>query len=255
VKFTLIPSAVSPQEPPPQYLTSCLLNESVALDAGCLGLYRTPQEQAAVRHVLLSHTHMDHLASLPIFLENAYEGRSQGVTLHASRAVLESCQRDLFNDRLWPDFIALSQGERSFVQLAPLEAGETVTIDGLRITAVALDHVVPTVGYLVSDDRATIAYVTDTGPSEEIWQRCNAATDLKAVFLEVTFPNSLSWLAQVSKHLTPAMFAREVAKLDRPVRILVTHVKARYQAEVLAEVGDLKLPQVEVGRFGVAYEF
>jgi ribonuclease BN (tRNA processing enzyme) len=255
VKFTLIPSSVADGDKPQQFLTSVLLNDSVALDAGCIGFYRTAQEQARIRHLLLSHTHMDHLASLPIFVENAYEGRGEGVTIYASRTVLDCCQQDVFNDRIWPDFVALSQGERPFLKLVPLEAGETVEVDGLRITPVALNHVVPTVGYLVADGRATVAYVSDTAQTEEVWRRCNAASDLRAVFLETTFPNSLGWLADVSKHLTPATFAAEVAKLSRPVPVLVTHIKARYHDQVVAELKALNLPNVEIARFGTPYTF
>jgi ribonuclease BN (tRNA processing enzyme) len=254
VKLTLIPSSVT-ASPPRQFLTSVLLNESVVLDAGSIGLYGTPQEQARVRYVLLSHTHVDHLATLPIFVENAYEGRGEGVAVYGSSSVLDCVRRDIFNDRVWPDFIALSSEERSFLKLVPFEAGETVELDGLRITAVALDHVVPTVGFLVADGRSTVAYVTDTGPTEEIWQRCNAAADLRAVFLETTFPNELAWLADVSKHLTPATFAAEVAKLSRPVPVLVTHIKARFHDQVVAELKALNLPNVEIARFDTPYTF
>jgi ribonuclease BN (tRNA processing enzyme) len=255
VKITLIPSSVSAAGVPRQYLTSVLIDESVVLDAGGIGLYRTPQEQARVRHLLLSHTHIDHLATLPIFLENAYEGHGEGVAVYGSAAVLDCLQRDIFNNRLWPDFIALSQRDRSFLKLVPFEPGETIAVDGLHITAVALDHVVPTVGFLVADGRATVAYVTDTAPTEEIWRRCNAAPDLRAVFLEATFPNELAALADVSKHLTPATFAAEVAKLSRPVRVLAIHLKARFHDQVAAELQALGLPNVEVARFDTTYTF
>ena len=94
-----------------QFLSSILVNDTIALDAGCLGLYHSPQEQARVRHVLLSHSHIDHLASLPIFVENAYEGKTDCVHIYGSAAVLDSCQRDLFNDRLqeWEDFYNFSR--------------------------------------------------------------------------------------------------------------------------------------------------
>jgi ribonuclease BN (tRNA processing enzyme) len=256
VKLTLIPSTVAGGDPEHyQFLSSCLLNDTVVLDAGCVGFYRSPQEQARVRHVLLSHTHMDHVASLPIFVENAYEGRGEGVTIYGSSAVLESCQRDLFNDRIWPDFVALSRGERPFLRLSPLEPGRAVELDGLRITAVALDHVVPTVGYLVADAGAAVAFVSDTGPTEEVWRQANALPELKAVFLEATFPNALAWLADVSKHLTPATFAREAGKLARPTRLIAMHIKARYQAQVIAELKALNLPGLEIGRFGTPYTF
>jgi ribonuclease BN (tRNA processing enzyme) len=255
VKITLIPSSVSPTGSALQYLSSALVNDTVVLDAGSIGFHRTPQEQARIRHVLLTHTHMDHIASLPILLDNAFDGRADPITVHASSAALDCLQRDLFNDRLWPDFIALSRHGPELVRLSRLDPGTTVDIESLRITAVDLNHVVPTVGYVLSDGRVSVAYVTDTAPTEEIWQVCNRTADLAAVFLEVTFPDQLSWLAEVSRHLTPTTFAKETRKLTRPARILAMHLKPRYQAEVWQEVEALMLPRVERGLFDVPYVF
>jgi len=254
VKLTLIPSSVGAPAPH-QFLTSILVNDTVALDAGCIGFYRSPQEQARIRHVLISHTHIDHLASLPIFVENAFEGKSDCVTIHASRDVLECCQRDLFNDRMWPDFVALSKGDKPFLRLAPFEAGESIELDGLRIAAFELDHVVPTMGYILSDASCAVAVLSDTGPTKAIWDAVNATPNLKAVFLEATFPNNLAWLAQVSKHLTPALFGEEVKKLTRPARIIAVHLKARYYAQVTAELLALRLPALEIGKFDEPYVF
>jgi ribonuclease BN (tRNA processing enzyme) len=252
MKITLIPSSIG-TGPDYQYLSSCLINDSVALDAGCLGFWGSPQEQARVRHVVLSHTHMDHLASLPIFVENAFEGKAECVTVHGSSSVLECCQKHLFNEEIWPDFIALSRGDRPFLRLSPIEAGQTIELDGLRVTSVALDHVVPTVGFLIDDGASTAAFISDTGPTDEIWQRVNATPNLKAVFVETTFPDELGWLADVSKHLTPASLAREAAKLIRPTRLVIVHIKARYKEQVTSELLALGLPGLEIGLSGSTY--
>src|SRR4051812_19047374 len=123
MKVTLLSSCVSGSSPDHfQFLSTTLINDTVAVDAGCLGFFGSPQEQARIRHVLLTHSHIDHLASLPVFVENVFENRPDCVTVHGSRAVLDACQRDLFNNRLWPDFVALSQTEGKFLELAPLEA-------------------------------------------------------------------------------------------------------------------------------------
>jgi ribonuclease BN (tRNA processing enzyme) len=255
VKITLIPSEAGEPSGRHQFLSSCLLNDTIALDAGCLGFAHAPEQQARVRHVLLTHTHLDHLASLPIFLENVFQADGEGVTIHASSPVLDCLQRDLFNDRVWPDFVALSRNGMPFLRLAPFEPGQTIEVEGLRVTAVELNHVVPTVGYLVADAGSTVAFVSDTGPTEAVWQHANAAANLRAVFLEATFPNSLAWLADVSKHLTPALFAREAAKLKRPAQLIVVHIKARYRDQVVAELEALRLNGLEIGRFDAPYTF
>ena len=257
MKIILVPSSSAGSGPEHfQFTSSAIVNDTVAIDAGCLGFYRSAQAQARVRHVLISHTHIDHVASLPIFVENAYEGKADCVMIYGSGEVLDSCQRDLFNDRIWPDFIALSKNsERPFMKMARLDPGQTVELDGLRYTAVALDHVVPTSGFVVEDEHSAVAFVSDTGPTEEIWRVANANPKLKAVVLEACFPNSLAWLADVSKHLTPALVGIELKKLTRPVRVLAVHIKARFQGQVIAELNDLKHPGLEIAQFGVPYTF
>ena len=256
MKVTLIPSSATGTVPDHfQYLSSTVINDTLAIDAGCLGFYGCARDQARIRHILLTHSHIDHLASLPVFAENAFEGRPDCVTIHASSAVLECLRRDVFNNILWPDFLALSEGKDKFLCLRPFEAGQTRTLDGLQITAIAINHPVPTVAYLVADERAAVAFVSDTGPTEEIWQRINTLTHLEAVFLECCFPNSMTWLANVSKHLTPALLADEVRKLTLPTRIIVVHIKSRFRDEIIAELQALKLTGLEIGRFGEPYEF
>jgi len=256
MKVMLIPSCVTGSSPDHfQYLSTTIINDTIALDAGCVGFFRSAQDQVQVRHVLLSHTHMDHVASLPIFVENAYEGKNDPVTIHGSTPVLEGIQRDLFNDRVWPDFIALSRGPTKFLKVAPFEAGQTIDLEGLRIASVLLDHVVPTVGYILADERSAVSFVSDTGPTDAIWQHLNAMPNLKAVFVEATFPTRMSWLADVSKHLTPATLVGELRKLTRPVRVVVVHIKARFRTEVIQELHGLNLPNLEIGQFNTPYVF
>jgi len=256
VKLTLVPSSVSGgNHHGPQFLTSILVNDILAVDAGCLGLFGTAQEQTKVQHVLVSHTHIDHIGALPIFVENAYEGRRDCVTIYGSKAVLDCLQADVFNDRVWPNLIALSTKDAPFLKLVTLEPRKVIELENLRITPVPVNHVVPTLGFIIENNDAAVVVVSDTGPTDEIWQHANATPNLKAVFLEATFPNSLTWLAEVSKHLTPAMFAREVQKLQKPAAIIAVHIKARYLNQVVGELEALGIPGLEIGQFDQPYFF
>jgi ribonuclease BN (tRNA processing enzyme) len=256
VFVTLIPSSATGTVPDHfQFLSSTVINGTLAIDAGSIGFYLSAEEQSRIRQIILTHSHIDHVASLPIFVENAFEGRPDCVKVYGSSDVLDSVRRDLFNNRLWPDFLALSEGKEKFLGLVPFEAGQTRSLEGLQVTAIAINHVVPTVGYIVADEHAAVAFISDTGPTDEIWQRLNALPRLDAVFVECCFPNSLAWLAEVSKHLTPALLAAEVRKLTRPTRIIVVHIKARFRGEVIEELQALKLPGLEIGVFGKPYEF
>jgi ribonuclease BN (tRNA processing enzyme) len=238
-----------------QFLTTYLLDQAVAIDAGCLGLYRTPQQQAAVRHVLLTHSHIDHLASLAPFLINIYTGDGQCPTIYGSAAVLDCLRRDLFNDRVWPDFIRISTRQPPYLRLQELHAGQPIECAGLRITPVPVNHVVPTLGFVVEGPAAAVIFPSDTGPTEEIWTVANRTPNLKGVFLEAAFPNALTRLAEVSKHLTPALFAQEVAKVKSAVRFLAVHIQASSRSQVARELKALRLPNVEIAIPGKAYHF
>lgn len=256
MQVTLVPSSTSGGlRRRQQFLSTYLVNDSVAVDAGCLGLYGSPADQAKVKHLLLTHAHLDHVASLPVFLENVYRPGQQCVTVYGHEAVLDSLRRDLFNDRVWPDFIRLSELGPPFLRLQEVRSGERLEVDGLRVTAVAVSHSVPTLGYLFEDSSAAVAVPSDTGPTEAIWERANALGNLKAVFLEASFPDEMRELAAKTGHLTPALLREEMRKVKRPVRFIAVHIKAAFRDRVVQELRALDAANLEVGRFGQPYPF
>jgi ribonuclease BN (tRNA processing enzyme) len=256
VKIQLLPSSVSGEaDRSNQYLTSFIINDVVAIDAGSLGLFGSPHQQSRIKHVLLSHSHIDHIAALPIFLENAYSGSRDCVTIHGSSFVLDCLQKDIFNDRVWPDFIRLSSDDSPILKLATLEAFQGLELEGLRITPVPVDHLVPTLGFVIEDGNSAVVVVSDTGPTDRIWQHASRAPNLKAVFLEAKFPNSMAGMAATAKHLTPALFAREAVKLKRPATLIAVHINARFRDEIVRELRALNLVNLEICDSGKVYLF
>ena len=254
MKITFVDSSVG-QGPRYQYLTSFLVNDTVSIDAGCLGFLSPPSLQRQVRHVLLSHSHIDHLASLPIFLENACQPDTECVTVYASDPVLESLHNDVFNGRLWPDLNQLTSADMPYLNLERLEAEKTIAIDQIRITPVPLDHVVPCFGFIVQHPGAAVVFASDTGPTQRIWDIANETPDLKAIFMEASFPNALAGLALLSKHLTPGMLQDEGAKLEGNPRLAIVHIKPTHYEIVVSELEALGLANLEVGKPGAEYEF
>jgi cAMP phosphodiesterase len=255
MKITLVPSAVSRGRRRKQYMTSVLINRTIAMDAGPLGLFGSLKLQQRIKHLLVSHSHFDHIATLPMFLDNVYDGSGNCVTIYGNAATLQSLKTDVFNDRLWPDFLKISTFRPPYLKLQELQPGVTIELDGVRVTPVPVNHVVPTFGYIFQDENATVVHAADTGPTEEIWERARAMPNLKAAFLEVTFPNEIAWLADLAKHLTPEMYAAEMKKLPEGVRFFAVHLHAKYRREVSAELKALKNPNLSIGRFGVPYLF
>lgn len=254
LRVQLVGSANGPGENH-QFLISYVIDNCVAIDAGSLGVMTPLSEQAKIRHVFLSHSHLDHVATLALFLDNIYTPGPDCVVVHGHPETLASLRSDFFNDRVWPDLIRLSTSETPFLRLEPLTAERPVMVEGLTITPVALNHVVPTFGFIVANSTAAIAIVSDTSPSDRVWEIANATPQLKAVFLEVSFPENMRWLADKAMHLTPALFRDELGKLHRDVSVIAVHVKPAFRDAIITELQALAIPHVKLGEPGRGYEF
>jgi hypothetical protein len=62
-------------------------------------------------------------------------------------------------------------------------------------------------------------------------------------------------LAEVSKHLTPSLFAAEIQKLKRRAAVIAVHIKARYWSQVVRELQALGIPGLEIAQFAQPYSF
>lgn len=255
MKIKILGSTVDSHCPGQQFAASYVINNRVAIDAGSIGFQSSVAVQRQIQHLFLSHGHMDHIASLPIFLDNVYQPGPEFVSIYALKQTLDSLRTDIFNERVWPDLVRLSLEESPFMKLLPMQAGETVDLGDLRVTAMTLDHVVPTIGFIVSEDSGSVAFVSDTAPLDSIWQTLNAVADLKALFLESSFPTRMGWLAAKAKHLTPTLVAEGCSKLVHDVPIISIHIKPAFRDEILHEFDSLKIPQLVIGSPDVHYHF
>lgn len=238
-----------------QFASTYLIDEHLAIDAGTLGLIGSLSRQQAIQHVFLTHPHIDHVASLPLFLENVYIHGPAAPTLYSSRFTRDALAENVFNERLWPDLFRLSEQESPFFRYQLLESGSCVEVGSLRITAVELDHVVPCFAYVVEDSQGAVGFVSDTGPTQAIWEFLRGVPRLKAIFLEAAFPNELAWLATKAGHLTPHLFAHEYHKLRRKVPVFPVHIKPGYQAQVLRQLESLSIPELVIGEPDQTYVF
>lgn len=256
MKVHIVPSSVG-ESSQHQILATYVINDSIAIDAGVLGLLSPLAAQRRVRHVFLSHSHLDHLATLPVFIDNVYSPGMDCPSVWGSPNVLEVLQQDFFNDRIWPDMIRLSREESPFLRLEALSAESPVEVEGVRITPIDVNHVVPTFGFLVEDlsTQSAVMFVSDTGPTERVWEIADQTPGLKGIFLEASFPNSMRWLADKAAHLTPELFLDELSKLHRSVPVYVIHVKLAFEALIREELLALKVPELILVKPGATLEF
>ena len=86
----------------------------------------------------------------------------------------------------------------------------------------------------------------DTGPTERLWKVVSRVRNLKAVFLEVSFSDDQQDLARDSKHMTPRLVARELAKMPAKVPVYLYHMKPPSLARIRREIAALGEPRLKL---------
>jgi len=228
-------------------MTSFLVDGVVAVDAGSTTQALSLEEQRRIRHVLISHSHMDHTSSLPFLIENVFGTHKSSVTIHSTGSVLGRLRRAVFNNDTWPDFTRIPNHLYPIVRFEEVEEERPFVVTGLEggdleVSPVAVDHVVPTVGFLLRQGGSSIVFTSDTGPTDRIWELANGARDLRAVIVECSFPSEEEAIARVARHLTPRLLRNELAKLRREVPVYLYHFKPPYVDRLREEIADTSFP-------------
>ncbi|HEV7744391.1 MAG TPA: 3',5'-cyclic-nucleotide phosphodiesterase [Pyrinomonadaceae bacterium] len=239
-----------------QRLTCFLIDDSVAVDAGSIALALTAEQRQSVRDIIVTHPHMDHIASLPIFIDDLFETLESPVRVYATPEVIELLERDIFNWNVYPRFSELKNEFGPVMEYVPIPMGEAFQVAHVTVTAVAVNHIVPTVGLVVSDGKSTIAFSSDTSETDELWNVINRFPRIEALLIEASFPNSMASLAEVSRHYTPASLQRDLRKLNHNgLDILAVHIKPAYRQLVIDELKALNIPKLGVMESGRIYNW
>lgn len=258
MKIQLLPSTFDEQgrATPEQRLTCFLIDDRVTVDAGSLGIALSDDQRGTVRDVIVTHPHMDHIASLPIFIDDLFGFLKEPIRVHATEDVIETLERDIFNWVVYPRFSELSNEHGPVMKYVPFRTGEEFKVGHLKVTAVPVNHIVSTVGLIVSDGKTTVAFSSDTYETEEFWELVNRTKRIDALLIEASFPNDMAKLAEVSRHFTPALLKKELRKLDHNgLDILAVHLKPAYRDTVVSELEALKIPRLSVMEPGRVYEW
>ncbi|TYO95693.1 beta-lactamase family protein [Geothermobacter ehrlichii] len=233
------------------HTSSLLIDDRLLVDAGTVTAILDLEEQATIDDVLLTHAHLDHMVDLAFLVDNVLTRRTHPLRIWAPAAVLDSLHRNLFNDEVWPDFTRIPQPDRPVLRFCPLPDEGRTRVAGIEVEWRWTRHPVPTAGYLLRADGAAMLFSGDTATTDAVWRLGRECPELKLAFVETSFPDRLRGLAEASGHLTPAMLATELSKLDRPdVPVLVFHVKPQFLGEVeseLKELGDDRISLLEGG--------
>jgi cAMP phosphodiesterase len=252
VRFRIVPSTVDGRR---QLLTTYLINDTLAIDAGAIAIGLQPEEQLRLRSIVITHAHLDHIFSLPLFLTDLFEEIGEPIKLFATQSDFDALRQHIFNQRMWIELEMMKNAGVELVSFRPIKSGESFVAEGLKITPIPVTHTVLTHGLMVEDDRSALLFTSDTGATERIWQAANQCDKLQAVFIDLSFPNRLTELARVSHHHSPATLLEEMAKMKPGVTIYAVHIKAAYRDQVVEEIKALNNPRVIAAEVGREYEF
>jgi cAMP phosphodiesterase len=258
VRIQLLPSTFDSQGHATleQRLTCFLIDECVAVDAGSIALALDTQQREKVRDIIVTHPHMDHIASLPIFVDDLFPSLKQPIRIYATSEVVSLLERDIFNWNVYPRFSELKNEFGPVMEYIEIPIGEEFSVAHLKVIAVPVNHIVPTIGLVISDGKSRVAFSSDTAETDEFWEVINKSPGLEAILIEASFPDSMAQLAEVSRHFTPASLKRELAKLSHNgLEILAVHIKPAYREKIIDELKALNVPGLGVMEPGRTYTF
>lgn len=205
--------------------TSMLLDQDILVDAGTGVVDLSLTELLLIDHVFVTHSHLDHIATIPFMIDTVGGMRNKALTVYAVPATLEIIRNHIFNWSVWPDFSQIPTPENPWLRYRAIELGQTIELKGRRITALPANHAVPAVGYQLDSGQASLVFTGDTCINDALWPIVNRIANLKYLIIETAFCNKDKQLAVLSKHLCPSMLAEELARLERTVDIFITHLK------------------------------
>lgn len=240
-------------ETPKHKTSSFLVDGKVAIDAGAVTSMLTLEEQHAIETVLVSHAHLDHVRDLATMADNRCQQGGPPLVIAAIPETIAVLRKHFFNDLLWPDFSRIPAGNHGMtIVFQALTPEKTIELSGMQVTPVLVDHTIDASGFIVDTPSGALAYSGDTGPTERFWELLNARNDLRALLMEISFPNEHHKLAKVSGHHTPESLGLEFGKLHdhRELPVLLYHIKPVFEATVEKQLTKIRDRNMDICRLG-----
>ena len=233
--------------------TTCLmLDDDILIDVGTGAGELTVDQMLCIDTVFLTHSHLDHVALLPMLADVVGPRRDTPLTVYALPETIAILKQDVFNFRLWQDYTTLPSTGKPYVIFKSIALGQMVELSGRKITPLPVRHAVPGVAYQLDSGKASFVFSGDTTYHEPFWNALNAIDNLQYLMIEATFLNDNRAGAEASGHMRPELLAQGLIRLDKPVHLLITHMEPGNEDATMAgiqtEAGDFKPERLKRGQ-------
>lgn len=258
MKLQLLPTTFDEngQATAQQHLCCFVINDCVAIDAGSLATSTNKIQKENIRDVVLTHAHLDHIAGLPLFIDDLFANLDEPIRIHATQDVIDALENFIFNWTIYPRFSELKNDNGEIIEYKSFQVEQEFAVKDLTFKPLSVNHKVPTVGFIINDDKSKIAISGDTSEMETFWDKVNQENALQALLIECAFPNQLTEIAHSSHHLTPKTLSEELkklTKLDCPIYII--NIKPMYYEQVVSQINELQISNLKILEVGRVYEF
>ncbi len=218
--------------------TSLLVDDDVLIDAGTGVGDLSMDALAKIDHVFVTHSHLDHVTSIPFMVDTVGAMRDKPLTVYGLAETIADLKKHLFNWKLWPDFTVIPTSEQPMLRFLPVSSGKAVTMGDRAITPMPANHVVPAVGYRLDSGHGSLVFTGDTTACGEFWQVVNGIENLRYLIVETAFSNGERDLAIRAKHLCPSLLGEQLALLTRRAEIFISHLKPGEGEMIMREINE-----------------
>lgn len=217
--------------------TSLMVDHDILIDAGTGLGNLTLDEMKGLRHIFLTHSHLDHIAHLPLLVDSIFEHIRQPIVIHAQEVTIKALREHIFNWVIWPDFTRLPDAQNPVLTYEAMSPGDVVAIDGRSFEMIPVNHAVPAVGYYVrTPGGKSFAFSGDTTTNDTFWAGLNQRDRLDMLIIEVAFPDSELELSRAAYHYCPTLLAQDIVKLRHQPDIYLSHPKPGVERIIEREV-------------------
>ena len=216
--------------------TSFLVDDDILIDAGTGVGDLTLEEMRRIKHIFITHSHLDHIASIPLLADTLFDDLiAHPLTVYALPETIKALQDHIFNWTIWPNFTELPHKTNAVLKLEARVAGSVVELSGRQIEMIRVNHSVPGVGYCIKADGKVFAFSGDTTSNENFWASLNKYDSLDLLFVESAFADKDVALAKVAFHYCPKLLAADLHKLKHRTKVCLSHLKPGCEQEIIEQ--------------------